>query len=95
MLMITRTDSTIELSRSGAEKVRIDVARVSGVMLAAERMPCGRVCHALLLMTGKGFDPIRVEGAAMELLELHHYVVETMNDEHDSEPATPPRLSVH
>ena len=95
MLMITRTDTTIELARAGTVTVCIDVARVSGVMLAAERMPCGRICHALLLMTGKGHDPIRIDGTAAELIELHHYVVETMLCDPDGEPGSRPRMSVH
>lgn len=88
MLMITRTESTIELGRADARTIRIDVGYITGAMLAAERAPCGRVRHALLLMTGCGSDPVRIEGSSAELAEVHQYVIETMQ-------AIPSNIPVH
>ena len=78
MLMITRTESTIELGRGETRPISIDVGRICSAMLAAERAPCGRIFHALLLMIGSGVDPIRIEGSWLELTEVHQYIVETM-----------------
>ena len=49
MLMVTRSDSCIEFKLGDDSTIAIDVARLSGAMLAIERMPCGHVRHALVL----------------------------------------------
>ena len=81
MMTITRTHSQIEFGLGGARSVIVDVACITGAMLSAERMPSGHINHTLLLLTGVGEDPIRIEGDLMELAEAHCYVVETMADE--------------
>lgn len=78
MMMITRTESRIEFSMAESRKISIDVERITSAMLAAERAPCGRIFHALILSMGAGTDPIRIEGAPIELTEVHSYVVESM-----------------
>ena len=78
MMMITRTASMIEFGSAESQTIRIDVERITGAMLAAERAPCGRIFHTLILSTGPGIDPIRIEGAPIELTEVHQYVIETM-----------------
>ncbi len=87
MMMITRTESHIEFGLGGSRSVSIDVGSITGAMLAAERLPSGRVHHALLLMTGVGSDPIRIEGELLELAEVHCYLVETMIDAGEAETA--------
>lgn len=79
MLMITRTESQIEFGVGETKRISIDVARITGAMLAAERAPCGRIFHALLLLCDGGADPFRIEGSLIELAEVHSYVVETMH----------------
>ena len=78
MMMITRTESRIEFGLGQQKAVSIDVARITGALLAAERAANGRIVHALLLLTDGGSDPVRIEGSAIELSEVHGYVIETM-----------------
>ena len=78
MMMITRTESCIEFGIGELKAITVDVARITGAMLAAERAPCGRVFHSLLLLRDRGCDPVRIEGGLLELSEVHRYVVETM-----------------
>ena len=78
MMMITRTESRLEFGIGEQTAIAIDVDAITSAMLAAERLPCGRITQALLLTVGAGRDPIRIEGSAMELGEVHRYVVETM-----------------
>ena len=78
MMLITRTDSRIEFEIGESRSASIDVDRLTGVMLVAERAPCGRVFHALLLQIDGGGAPLRIEGGPFELTEVHQYVVETM-----------------
>ena len=78
MLMITRTDSLIELAGGDRRHLAIDVAHVSAAMLAVERAPCGRVVQVLALAFDNGGSPLRIEGAAYELTALHQTVSEMM-----------------
>ena len=78
MMLITRTDSRIEFEISESRSASIDVDRLTGVVLVAERAPCGRLLHALMLQLDDGREPIRIDGGQFELTELHSYVVETM-----------------
>ena len=71
MMMITRTETCIEFGLGESKAISIDVARITGAMLAAERAPCGRVLHSLLLLTDRGCDPVRIEGGLLELTEVH------------------------
>ena len=87
MLMITRTESHIEFAIGETRSLSIDVARLAGCMLAAERTSCGRLHQSMLLLV-RGSDPIRIEGSPYELAQVHQYVVETMLSE--SEAMVPP-----
>jgi hypothetical protein len=78
MMMITRTESSIEFGLGETKRLSIDVSCINGAMLAAERMPCGRIGHALVLNVAGCADPVRIDGGAIELTEVHSYVVETM-----------------
>ena len=78
MMMITRTESQIEFGISESRTASIDIDHLTGVMLVAERAPCGRMCHALVLLLDGGRDPIRIDGNPFELTEVHQYVVESM-----------------
>ncbi len=78
MMMITRTESRLEFGVGEQKSVSINVDRITCAMLAAERLPCGRVIQALYLTVADGCDPIRIDGSPMELTEVHQYVIETM-----------------
>ena len=78
MMMITRTETRLEVGLQERGIVTIDVDRICGAMLAAERLPCGRLAHSLLLMVGRDADPVRIDGDPAELNEMHAYIVETM-----------------
>ena len=78
MMMITRTESRLEFGLGETKSISIEVDRIVSAMLAAERLPCGRIAQALLLMLDTGGDPIRVDGTPMELNEVHQYVIDTM-----------------
>jgi len=78
MMMITRTESRLEFGIGETTSISIEVDRIVCAMLAAERLPCGRIAQALFLTLDTGGDPIRVDGSPMELNEVHQYVIETM-----------------
>ena len=88
MLMITRTESFVELGNGDKRLLAFDVADVAKAMLCVERAPCGAVFHVLALTFIDGEQPLRLEGGAMELKELHAVVMEIMLE-------TGPRRSVH
>jgi hypothetical protein len=77
-MMITRTETSIEFGLGESKRLSIDVSCINGAMLAAERMPCGRICHALVLNVAGSVEPVRIDGGAIELTEVHSYLVETM-----------------
>lgn len=78
MMMITRTESRLEFGIGETKRVSIEVNRIACAMLAAERLPCGRIIQALFLTLDGGGDPIRIDGSPLELGEVHQYVIETM-----------------
>ena len=83
MLMITRTDSLVEVghcdSRLGDRaRMAFDVAHIASAMLCAERAPCGRVAQVLALAFDNGAPALRIEGSATELSALHQTVTEIM-----------------
>lgn len=78
MLMVTRTDSIVELGRDGRRQVAFDTARLASASLSVERAPCGRIVQALLLQFRDGAQPLRIEGQAAELGALHQTVAEVM-----------------
>ena len=88
MLMITRTDTYVELGNGDKRLLAFDAAEVSKAMLSLERAPCGAVCHVLALTFANGEQPLRVEGKVMELRELHDVVMEIMLE-------APPRRCLH
>ncbi len=78
MMMITRTESRLEFGIGETKCISIEVDRIACAMLAAERLPCGRIAQALFLTLDTGGDPIRIDGSPMELNEVHQYVIDTM-----------------
>ena len=93
MLMITRTDSLVELgygdgSRGDRARMAFDVAHIASAMLCAERAPCGRVARVLALAFDNGAPILRIEGSAAELSAVHQTVTEIMLE-------APPRRTVN
>ena len=80
MLMITRTQSRVELDNGDRRLVAFDAADVIQAMLSIERAPCGAVCHVLALTFAGVEPPLRLEGSVAELRELHDVVAEIMHD---------------
>lgn len=78
MLMITRTDSLVELAHGNKARMAFDVGHVASAMLCAERAPCGRVARVLALAFDNGAPALRIEGSAAELSALHQTVTEIM-----------------
>ncbi len=93
MLMITRTDNLIEFGYGETTTIAIDLANITGSMLAAERLPCGQLHYALLLATATNRDPVRIEGEHDVLAAVHQYVIDTLLQPCD-QPALP-RYAVH
>ena len=88
MLMITRTQSFVELGNGDKCLLAFDAAAVDKSTLSVERAPCGRLAHVLALSFSNGEQPLRLEGKVAELAELHQVVMEVMQD-------TGPLHSVH
>lgn len=78
MLMITRTDSIIEVGRGDRRQMAFDVARVTVAMLCVERAPCGRVAQVLAVVLDDGSQPLRFEGSRAELNALHEAIAGIM-----------------
>ena len=77
MMSITRTEDAIEVSFDEDRRFTIGTGVLNGAMLAAERAPCGRIRHALIL-NGDACGSMRLEGSLAELGLVHQYVIESM-----------------
>jgi hypothetical protein len=78
MLMITRTESLIEIGRGEGRAVALDVSGLLAVSLATERMACGRIRRVLAVEFGDGRPVLRIDGSPVELAALHDTVTEMM-----------------
>lgn len=77
MLSMTLADGFLELSLA-ERRLTIDVAAMSGAMLATERSPCGRVGHALVL-SDPGGNTTRIDGSLDQLGMIHQRVIELLS----------------
>ncbi len=80
MLMVTRTDSVVEVGNADRRFAAFDAGHVTSAMLCVERAACGRIIQALVLAFGDGVQPLRLEGSPMELAAVHQTVAEVMQD---------------
>lgn len=86
MLMITRTDSIIELGGANRRPIAFDVSRLASAMLCVERAPCGRVLQVLALMPDDGSPPRKIEGSKAELTALHETIGDMMREAATAQP---------
>ena len=80
MMSITRTASLIEIALDESRRIAFDTSAIKCAMLTADRLPCGRVVHAVLLAQAAGEAPLRIDGSLAELGVIHQYVMESMMD---------------
>ena len=78
MLSITRTEGAIEVAFDETRRLSVEVGEIDCAMLSAERAPCGRLLHALVLTGGSRWSPVRIEAGVGELGLIHQYVIESM-----------------
>ena len=80
MMSITRADGLLEVTLERDRHMSIQMTGITGVTLSAEKLPCGRMAHALHLISNCESSPVRLDGSLVELSALHQYVLETMLD---------------
>lgn len=80
MLMITRTDRTLEAGVGDRPRIAIDMDSVATAALSTERAPCGKIRQVLAVSFRNGSPCIFIEGAAAELGALHQTMTEILLD---------------
>ncbi len=78
MMTISCSDSLVEFTLTSERRVSVERRGLSAVTMRAERLACGRIGHALLLVGTREHDPVRVEGDAIEIGALHQYFLDLM-----------------
>ena len=78
MMSISRSDNRIEIAFSETRRVAMPGDAIHGAMLTSERLPCGRVAHAVLVSYGAAASPARIDGSLAEVAAVHDYVLERM-----------------
>ena len=77
MLSMCCSENLIEITFASSRRIAVDRSGLGAVSMVAERLPCGRVGHALLVM-GTGCEPVRIDGCADEIGALHQVLVEML-----------------
>jgi hypothetical protein len=93
MMMITRTNEHLEVGLAD-RTLSIDVDRIRGASLTAERTGDGRLLNCLVLLLESGAAPVRIEGSFAILREVQQYIIEIMQEACGRLPRPVPRTGL-
>lgn len=86
MMTISCSGSYVDITLGESRRVSVEMHGVAAMMLLAERRPCGRIGHSLVVASSQGAEPVRIDGSLAELGAIHEVLMEKLLSE---------RLAVH
>jgi hypothetical protein len=81
MMTISCSGSQVDISLGETRRVSVEMRGVAALMLLAERRPCGRIGHTLVVASSQGTDPVRIDGSLAELGAIHEVLMEKLMSE--------------
>ncbi len=78
MMTISCSGSQVDISLSETRRVSVEMHGVAAMMLLAERRPCGRIGHTLVVASSQGAEPVRIDGSLAELGAIHEVLMEKL-----------------
>ena len=78
MMTISCSESLVDITLGETRRVSVEMQGVTAMMLVAERRPCGRIAHTLVVANNFGTEPLRIDGSAGELGAIHEVLMEKL-----------------
>ena len=78
MMTISCSGSLVDITLGETRRVSVEMYGVAAMMLLAERRPCGRIGHSLVVASSQGAEPVRIDGSLAELSAIHEVLMEKL-----------------